>query len=376
LNKATLVTRIFPEGERVSEVILEYDLEIDGTNLTPDSYKVETKMEDMMVGRTIKKVYASATTDLVPSTNQGKFVIIELDHRDTFAKTILFSAETFLSTRPKLNYIVTQKVAITTLEGKTIAPFTIQNTDEKHLIADDFQAFMYQDEKLKVEVPYRFFIPSSSDPDKKYPLVVFLHGAGERGKDNFIQLVANKGAVVWAQPGHQALYPSFVLAPQCPQESSWTGVLLGGELFEPNKELLSLPSLIEGLICKYNIDSNRIYITGLSMGGFGTWAIIRESPQLFAGAIPICGGGETKEGERIKHIPVWVFHAEDDPLVSVSFSRNLVRRLVEIGGRVKYTEFLKGYLESRGWSAHSSWIPTYEDESVINWLFENRKTSW
>lgn len=375
MNKATLITRIFPEGERVSEVILEYDSEIDGNNLTPDSYKVDVKVGDIPVERTIKKVYASTTPDLMPSANRGKFAIIELDPRDTFAKTLLFSAETFLSTRPKLNYTITQKVAITTIDGKTIAPFTTQNTDEKHIVADDFQTFLHQNERWEVEVPYRFFIPRNINPDKEYPLVVFLHGAGERGKDNFIQLIANKGATVWAQPGHQALHPSFVLAPQCPQESSWTGVLSGGEPLEPNKELLALPDLVQELITKYNIDSNRIYITGLSMGGFGTWAIMMEDPQLFAGAIPICGGGERKKVERIKHIPIWVFHAEDDPLVSVSFSRGLVRDLVEIGGNIRYTEFLKGYLESQGWSAHSSWIPAYEDENVINWLFENRKTS-
>lgn len=374
MDKVTLVTRVFPEGERVSEVVLEYDSEIDGSNLTPDSYVVEVNVGDKTVERTIKRVYASATPDLFFSTNRGRFVIIELDPQEAMAKTFVFSAETFLSARPELTYTVTQKVAITTLEGKTIAPFTLQNTDEKHLVADDFQAFVYQNEKLKVEVPYRFFTPRNTDPNKKYPLVMFLHGAGERGRDNLIQLLANKGAVVWAQPGHQALHPSFVLAPQCPPESSWTGVLSGGEPFEPNLELLSLPHLIEDLISKYNIDKNRIYVTGLSMGGFGTWAIIMESPQLFAAALPICGGGEVKKVDKIKHIPIWVFHAEDDPLVPVAFSRGLVRSLVDIGGKVKYTEFLKGHLESQGWSAHSSWIPAYEDENVINWLFEKTKS--
>ena len=186
-------------------------------------------------------------------------------------------------------------------------------------------------------------------------------------------MVANKGAVVWAQPGHQALHPSFVLAPQCPRESSWTGVLSGGEPFEPNPELLALPHLIENLVSQHNIDSDRIYVTGLSMGGFGTWAITMESPHLFAGAIPVCGGGEVKKVDKIKHIPIWAFHAEDDPLVPVAFSRSLVRSLAERGGRVKYTEFLKDYLESQGWSAHSSWIPAYEDETVINWLFEQKR---
>lgn len=373
MNKVTLLTRIFPEGERVSEVVVEYDSEIDGSNLTPDSYAVEAKVGDTTVERTIKKVYANSSFDLVCSTNRGRFVIIELDHEEAVAKTLVFSSETFLSERPELIYTVTQKVAITTPEGETIAPFTLQNTDEKRLIADDFQAFVYRDEGLGVEVPYRFFAPRNVNPDKKYPLVVFLHGAGERGRDNFIQLVANKGAVVWAQPGHQALHPSFVLAPQCPPESSWTGVLSGGEPFEPNPELLALPHLIENLVSQHNIDSDRIYVTGLSMGGFGTWAITMESPHLFAGAIPVCGGGEVKKVDKIKHIPIWAFHAEDDPLVPVAFSRSLVRSLVERGGRVKYTEFLKDYLESQGWSAHSSWIPAYEDETVINWLFEQKR---
>ena len=166
MNKVTLLTRIFPEGERVSEVVVEYDSEIDGSNLTPDSYAVEAKVGDTTVERTIKKVYANSSFDLVCSTNRGRFVIIELDHEEAVAKTLVFSSETFLSERPELIYTVTQKVAITTPEGETIAPFTLQNTDEKHLIVDDFQAFVYRDEGLGVEVPYRFFAPRNVNPDK------------------------------------------------------------------------------------------------------------------------------------------------------------------------------------------------------------------
>jgi len=375
VGKITLVTRVFPEGEKVYAVLVEYDCEIDGGKLTSETYMVEAETKEGPVARTIKRVYANNTGDLVPPSLPagGRFVVIELDPEDAIAKTISFSSDTFLSTRVKLNYTVTQKIAISTGGGKTVAPFTAQNTDEKHLVIDDFSASVYVDEESGAEVPYRFFIPQNIGSDKKYPLVVFLHGAGERGRDNYIQLAGNKGAVVWAQPGHQAVHRCFVLAPQCSPDSSWTKLLSGGDPFEPGDELLSVSCLIKDLVSRYNIDSNRIYVTGLSMGGFGTWAMIMEHPELFAGAIPICGGGDPRKVDRIKDIPVWVFHAEDDPLVPVSLSREVVRNLVEIGGRVKYTEFLKDHLESKGWSAHSSWIPAYEDEKVINWLFKRSK---
>jgi len=212
------------------------------------------------------------------------------------------------------------------------------------------------------------------NPDRKYPLVVFLHGAGERGTDNYLQVAGNRGAVVWAQPRYQVVHPCFVLAPQCPPNSSWSTLFTDRKNpFNPEKPLLAVIKIIRKLLDEYNIDENRIYITGLSMGGYGTWSAIMNFPELFAAAIPICGGGDVSKVERIKDIPIWVFHAEDDPVVPVENSRVLVKKLAEIGGKVRYTEYEKGFMEKHGWDPHGSWIPAYESQEVVEWLFEQSR---
>jgi len=223
-----------------------------------------------------------------------------------------------------------------------------------------------------VRIPYRLFVPSELEPGKKYPLVVFLHGAGERGTDNYVQLATYRGAVVWAEPRVQVRHPCFVLAPQCPPESGWTKIF-DGDIFAPTRELLTVVKVIESLLKDYSIDEERIYLTGLSMGGFGTFALVAEYPDLFAAAVPICGGGDPAKVESMKKVPMWVFHAEDDGVVSVSFSREIVKRLVRSGGCVRYTEYEKGFMEKLGFDPHASWIPAYEREDLVEWLFQQRK---
>lgn len=259
------------------------------------------------------------------------------------------------------------------MDGKEFKPFSLITSEERHLMIDEFKALVYEDKDLGVIIPYRFYEPKNIDKNKKYPLVVFLHGAGERGNDNFLHIAWYRGAVTFAEPGQQAEHPCFVLAPQCPADGSWTELLMRGNPFKPTKNLLAVANLIKKIISEENIDPDRVYLTGLSMGGFGTFALLIEHPELFAGAIPICGGADVNNLEKIKDIPLWIFHAEDDNLVHVEFSRSVVRRLKEIGGKVKYTEFLWGEMERMGYHPHASWIPVYDNEEVIDWLFEQRK---
>lgn len=136
---------------------------------------------------------------------------------------------------------------------------------------------------------------------------------------------------------------------------------------------MAVIKIIEKLLEEYNIDRNRVYITGLSMGGYGTWSAIMNFPELFAAAIPVCGGGDVSKVDKIKDIPVWAFHAEDDGTVPVEQSRSVVKALSRVGGKVRYTELEKSYLSSRGYDPHWSWIVAYENQLVIEWLFEQRK---
>lgn len=375
VKNITLITKVFPEGEKVCAVVIEYPVEIDGWKLSTDQFSVKVKTGDTYSSRTITKVYANNSGDISFSifSNRGKFVILELSPKDPNAGTLVSIPETFLNTRVKLNYIVSQLVPVVDVNGNTVEPFTSEQTGEKHLIIDDFLSFTFKDPETGIEIPYRLFVPEGTT-DRKYPLVVFLHGAGERGTDNYLQLAGNRGAIVWAQPRYQVTHPCFVLAPQCPPNSSWSTLFTDRKNpFNPEKPLLAVIKIIRKLLDEYNIDENRIYITGLSMGGYGTWSAIMNFPELFAAAIPICGGGDVSKVERIKDIPIWVFHAEDDPVVPVENSRVLVKKLAEIGGKVRYTEYEKGFMEKHGWDPHGSWIPAYESQEVVEWLFEQSR---
>ncbi|WP_448374441.1 carboxylesterase family protein [Fervidobacterium sp.] len=234
-----------------------------------------------------------------------------------------------------------------------------------------FKPFVYKDDF--VELPYRLFIAENIDSQQRYPLVVFLHGAGERGNDNERQITANEGATVWASPNVQEKHPCFVLAPQCPQNGYWgTSFRIDAEP-SPNSLISTVAVIVEHIADDYPIDRNRIYVTGLSMGGFGTIALLTLCPEKFAAGVVVCGGGNIKKVHKISHIPLWFFHAEDDDVVPVKYSRELVAELEKLGAQVRYTEYPKGYMEKLGFSPHASWVPAYRDKEMIEWLFEQVK---
>lgn len=217
-------------------------------------------------------------------------------------------------------------------------------------------------------LPYRQLFPDY-DTLRKYPLVIFLHGSGERGKDNEAQL--KWGVKNFATDENMKIYPSFVIAPQCPVNSNWanfaenknnTNLLLQKS---PSKTMELVVALINDLIKKFPIDTKRIYITGLSMGGYGTFDAIERYPNLFAAAVPVCGGGDVSLSSSIKHIPIWIFHGADDSVVPAAFSRNMVEALTKAGAHPGYTQYPE--------VGHFSWIAAYSDPLLMAWLFRQRK---
>jgi len=237
---------------------------------------------------------------------------------------------------------------------------------------DDFHAAVFRSEDGG-RLPYRLLVPAaagapSASPDtpaKKFPLLVFLHGAGERGDDNAKQLTWGADFLRTVAKEHGA----FILVPQCPagqrwMEHSWdkTEINLPAAPSEPMALLLEL---IASLRAEHPIDGDRLYAMGLSMGGMGTWDLVQRNPQMFAAAVVICGGGDVSRADRIKDLPLWVFHGEKDTVVPVQASRKMVARLKELGSPVKYTEY-PGV-------GHNSWSGAFEEDGLAKWLFSRGK---
>jgi predicted peptidase len=204
------------------------------------------------------------------------------------------------------------------------------------------------------------------DSTKTYPLVLFLHGAGERGSDNEKQLVHGaKKLLTYSQQNH---LPVIIVAPQCPSGQQWVNVPWGDDAHTmpaaPSDAMRLTIELLEELKGKLPVDTSRISVTGLSMGGFGTWDIIQRMPTSFSAAMPICGGGDTAMAAAIKDLPIWVFHGGADTTVKTQRSRDMVNAIKQFGGNVRYTEY-----EGVG---HGSWGRAYANKEALKWLFETK----
>jgi predicted peptidase len=218
---------------------------------------------------------------------------------------------------------------------------------------------------------YRILLPEEYDRAKKYPLVLVLHGAGERGSDNEKQLM--HGAKMFLDPGVRKKYPAIVVFPQCPETGYWSSVKidrsqtplqLDFDYTRPIPEpLLLAMKLLQELVAKERVDSRCVYITGLSMGGMGTFEAVHRYRDSFAAALPICGGGDTVRYEKVK-TPFWVFHGDADAVVDVQYSRAMVDRLKEMKVKVKYTEY--------SGVNHNSWDSAFAEPNFLKWMFGKR----
>ena len=188
------------------------------------------------------------------------------------------------------------------------------------------------------------YVPENRDPAKKLPLVIFLHGAGERGSDPELLFVHGPFKLI-----RQGFAPDFIcIAPQCPEGAHWND----------KTELLKV--FIDGAIEKYNADPDRIYITGISMGGFGTWAMLARWSDFFAAAVPVCGGGMPWTADSICPVPVWAFHGALDDVVFPEESMKMVDAVNAAGGNARFTLY-------PDW-AHDSWEPAYTDDELYRFL--------
>ena len=265
-------------------------------------------------------------------------------------------------------------ITLTGADGATEVYSVHVNRENITPVVDSFLKATYSDPSTGVTLSYRLFVPANYDSAKSYPLVFFLHGAGDRGSDNLAPLMGTQGGTVWAKPDEQAKHPAFVLAPQCPgdpngYQNGWTTLMTKGlsAPFTVRPELEAAYNLLQSVISRYNIDKNRIYGTGFSMGGFGMWAIAAEHPGAFAALVVACGGGDPARLPALAKTPAWIFHAVNDPTIPVSFGRATAKALVDAGGTPKYTEYpADTYFYP---IAHVAWIPAYASAAMRDWVF-------
>lgn len=219
-----------------------------------------------------------------------------------------------------------------------------------------------------LEFRYRLLRPEASATGVRYPVVLFLHGAGERGDDNEAQL---KFLPRWmAEADNRRRHPCFLIAPQCRTDHAWAPIDWKRKqplpLAErPTPDLAAAVAALDAVLAGEPADPARVYVTGLSMGGYGTWDLACRSPERFAAALPICGGGDPAAAARLTALPVWCFHGGEDPLVPAALSRSMIDAIVAAGGVPIHSE-LPGV-------GHDSWSPAYRNPAVLDWLFAQRR---
>lgn len=210
---------------------------------------------------------------------------------------------------------------------------------------------------------YLLFVPKDYNKKKEYPLVLWLHGGGSRGDDlKLLRRYGNEhGIGSFARSDNQSKYPSFIVAPQCPLNRSWGNP----DSEQPTTEMRLVLEILEQVQVDYSIDSRRLYVTGLSLGGYGTWDIIGRRPEMFAAAVPICGGGNPSKARLMIKTPIWAFHGDQDELVNVSESREMIRAIRNAGGEPKYTEYKR--------VGHNSWERAFAEQDLLPWMFAQRR---
>ena len=221
---------------------------------------------------------------------------------------------------------------------------------------------------------YRIMMPKDFDNSKQYPVILFLHGAGERGNDNKAQLV--HGSKLFASEENRTNFPAIVVFPQCPKNSYWANAKIDRSTkplkiefpldIKPTKPLRLVMQLMKEISSKPYVNKSKIYVGGLSMGGMGTFEIVYRRPKLFAAAFSICGAGNPKATKvYAKTTPFWIFHGANDDVVNPLSSLEMVSGILKNGGKPNFTLYAK--------DNHNSWDSAFSEPELLPWLFSNIK---
>jgi len=220
-----------------------------------------------------------------------------------------------------------------------------------HSKRSKFEAKSFQSKHTAMNLPYQILLAQNYKKNKKYPLIIHLHGYDKRGNDNQKPLERVENYFYQAQEHKDCI----VIIPQCPKNLTWESAKVRQTTFE----------LIQEIEKNYSIDTQKIYITGLSMGGFGVWSFLESYPQKFAAAIAICGGGNPESVPKFKNTVLWIFHGAKDESVSVENSRKMFNALKKAGAKPKYREYPE--------LAHNSWDAAFQEKELWQWIFEQKR---
>jgi predicted peptidase len=223
-------------------------------------------------------------------------------------------------------------------------------------------------------LPYRVLLPKNYDSTRLYPVLFFLHGAGERGRDNEKQLI--HGSKLFVREDVRNKFEFITILPQCPTSDYWSNVLrihddAGKRNFYfleegvPGRYMELLQELVQHALSVYPVIREQVYVGGLSMGGMGTFELVRRMPNTFAAAFPICGGANPATAKKMKKVNWWIFHGAKDNVVPPHHSEEMVTALKAAKAKVKWTLYPE--------ANHNAWDPTFAEPELLPWLFSNKR---
>ncbi|RXZ72371.1 hypothetical protein [Agromyces albus] len=399
---STVIAEVTPIGYKVTGLAIEYSgpLDFGSTEIDTSSFAVGVTLsrpgvEPLTGTRTVVDAYTSADIAIDGQSEPGTYLILELDQNDPMAPGTY--NDEYTRFYDLTNAYQVAQVNTIVGESQTVRAHPerkISNSGIRNLIVDEYDAGTYS-AASGATLPFRFFTPEMNEGEK-YPLVVTLHGYGESGTNNFSQIAGNQISVAFADPARQERNPAFVLSPQAgPGDPGnggwWMAEMQAGVVELVKKTIAENPA----------IDPDRVYLTGLSMGSYGSWGLLPADSDLFAGALLVCGAGdEAAAAAALGDFPIWALHSIDDSVVAYDAAGSDYRiftALEAVGNPVTWSEWAGTApdedqeafaAEARDRAAatdskhifttfpmgttplfdHGSWIPTYTNGVILDWL--------
>nr|WP_231127132.1 cellulose binding domain-containing protein [Motilibacter aurantiacus] len=403
---ADIITESLPLGHFITAVAIEYSSKVDleGATIDPSAFRVVGTRASTVNGavtsatRPVLRAYVNDEPEPAAQGTKGRYLILELGSTGPAAGALQYSGG--INSPYGLSYSVTQVADVLDGRGRVeleSSSAAVTATSVITPVVDDFAALSSTSSAGQV-LNYRFYTPEPYDerPGRKalYPLVVTLHGAGERGPNNLTQITGNQIATAFAAPARQAENPSFVLSPQVPAGLAWTTPAVQQALLETVDEVMA----------DYPVDPDRVYLTGLSLGGIGTFDILPKYPTKFAAALTVAATGSTAAMPALVDVPIWATHSVDDATVNYTNGSLALVNAIEAAGAATTRAEWAGNLPvaqadalaraqwdaaqasgshtlltayTRGTTpqnAHWSWVPTYLNTTMLDWLYSQERT--